>query len=153
MRGEIVKATRNHAIEMAPHVRAVEAREIADSSGMKTEAALLHELSRSDSAWSWIVDGQVACMFGIVRSHNLFDLASYPWFFSTHLVETHAIPFARGCKGLLPELLVHHPRLSGMVDSRHKLSVRWLRWLGARVSEPEPWGVARVPFHHFEIGV
>ena len=153
MLGRIIPATRSHAIAMAPHVRAVEAREVAASSGEKVEAALLRELARSDSAWSWVIGDDVACMFGIVRSHNMLDIASYPWFLSTPLVEVHARPFARACKALLPELLARHPRLSGMVDSRHVLSVRWLQWLGARLDAPQPWGVEGALFHHFEIGV
>lgn len=153
MLGQIVAATRSHAIAMAPHVRAVEVREVADTSGEKVEAALLRELARSDSAWAWIIGDDVVCMFGIVHSHALLDLASYPWCLSTPLVEVHARQFARACKAVLPELLARHPRLAGMVDARHTLSVRWLQWLGARLEAPKPWGVAGEPFHHFEIGV
>lgn len=151
MLGEIVAATRTHALMMAPHMRAAEVREIMSSDGLTPIKGLLREIDRSSSAWSWIVDGEVACMFGIITPY-LLDAESYPWMLTTPLVEVHSRQFARACKSLLPELLAIHPRLSGRVDARYELSVRWLDWLGAKISSPEPWGVAGAPFRKFEIG-
>jgi len=151
MLGEIVPATREHATSMAPNMRVAEMRELMSGAGFDPEEGLLFELERSASAWSWIIDGEVACMFGII-SPNMLDAQSYPWFLTTYLVETHARQFARACKTLLPELLERHPRLVGMVDARYGLSILWLEWLGAKIDEPEPWGVAREPWRRFEIG-
>lgn len=151
MLGQIVTATRSHAISMAPNMRDIEVIEVMDASGLDPEAALLREIDRSASAWSWIVAGEVACMFGVV-SPNLLSRVSYPWFLTTPLVKEHARPFARACKALLPELLARHPVLVGMVDARYALSVRWLQWLGARLDDPQPWGVAQERFRRFVIG-
>jgi len=147
----IIIATDEHARMMAPNMRTAEVLELAADSGLAPEAALLREVGRSIRAWSWIVDGKVACMFGIVAP-SLIDENSYPWFLTTPLVEKHAIAFARRCRLLLPDLLAHHPRLVGMVDARYTMSIRWLRWLGAVVENPQPWGVAGLPFHRFTIG-
>lgn len=151
MIGQIVTATKTHALMMAPHVRAAEVQELKDSYGLSPVRALLRELERSVVAWSWVIDGEVACMFGISREHFL-EYESYPWFITTPLVEVHARAFARACKQLLPELLERHPKLVGMVDARYTLSIRWLGWLGARIFKAEPWGAAQLPFHRFEIG-
>jgi hypothetical protein len=151
MKGAIVPAHRGHALAMAPNLRAVEVREVLDASGMTPAVALLYELERSTVAWTWLVDGEVACMFGVVKA-GLLDEAAYPWFLTTSMVEKHSKQFARACKELLPELLSAHPKLCGMVDSRHNLSVRWLQWLGARLEPAEPWGVAGALFHRFELG-
>lgn len=151
MIGAIVSATRDHAESMAKNMRELDAIELLDADGIGPCDGLLRELDRSSSAWSWIVDGEVACMFGIV-SPNLLSDAAYPWFLTTPLVERHARPFARACKTLLPELLARHGRLIGMVDARYTLSVRWLEWLGARLGEPQQWGIAGAPFRRFELG-
>ncbi|SIO58414.1 hypothetical protein [Paraburkholderia phenazinium] len=151
MLGELVTATRTHALMMAPHMRAAEVREIMASDGLTPIRGLLRELDRSSSAWSWIIDGEVACMFGIITPY-LLDQESYPWMLTTPLVESNSRQFARACRALLPELLAVHPKLSGMVDARYELSVRWLGWLGAKISSPEPWGAEGVPFCRFEIG-
>ncbi|VWC40595.1 hypothetical protein BLA6993_07027 [Burkholderia lata] len=151
MIGEIVPATVEHAIAMAPRAREVEVRELRDSAGLSVLDVLIGELARSASAWSWVVDGEVACMFGLVTPTRISGNA-FPWFLSSHLVDRHAHAFARASRLLLPELLERHPRLIGMVDARYALSVRWLTWLGARIGEPEPWGVVGAPFRKFEIG-
>lgn len=150
MKDVIILATPEHARLMAPHMRAAEVAEILADNGMTPEAALLHELDRSLISWAWIVNGEVACMFGIVAP-TLLDNNSYPWFLTTPLVEHHWMTFARRCRALLPELLAHHPRLIGMVDARYTLSIRWLKWLGALVGKPQPWGVAQMPFCRFEL--
>jgi hypothetical protein len=151
MLGHIIPATRSHAICMAPNMRAAEVEEVLASHGLTPEAALLRELESSSVAWSWVVDGEVACMFGIINP-DLFGEAAYPWFLTTPLVEKHSRQFARACKSLLPELIEHHPKLAGMVDARYTLSLRWLQWLGARIEPAIPWGVAGALFHHFELG-
>lgn len=151
MLGHIIQATRGHAICMAPNMRRAEIIELESAVRMEPEAALLHELARSLSAWSWIVDGEVACMFGIVAP-DLMGRTAYPWFLTTYLVERHARQFARACKTLLPELLAAHPHLVGMVDDRYTLSVRWLEWLGAKLGEPEPYGMEQMAFRRFELG-
>ncbi|CAJ0778745.1 hypothetical protein LMG7141_00794 [Ralstonia condita] len=151
MIGEIVPAMSSHARQMAPRMRAAEVQEVADSYGMSPLDALLFEVKRSSVAWSWVIDGEVACMFGIVTPAALSEV-SYPWFLTTELVEQHSRQFARACKTLLPELLAHHPRMVGRVDARYMASVRWLQWLGAKLGEPEPWGVGNALFRTFEIG-
>jgi|HubBroStandDraft_4_1064222.scaffolds.fasta_scaffold367026_2 hypothetical protein len=151
MLGELVSARIEHAVKMAPNMRAAEVKELADGEGLTPEAALLRELARSSSAWAWVIDGEVACMFGVVE-YGMLDITGYPWFLTTPLVDQHAKQFARACKTLLPELLARHPRLVGMVEARYTLSVRWLQWLGAKMSEPEPWGIAGELWMHFELG-
>lgn len=152
MSAEIIPAHRGHALSLAPRVRVAEVIEIAASHGLTPEEMLLGELADSDAAWTWVVNGIPACMFGIVTNPVLLGGDSYPWFISTDLVDRNARVFARTCKELLPELLAHHPRLVGRVDARYVLSVRWLRWLGAKVEEAEPWGVEHALFHLFVIG-
>lgn len=151
MIGQIVSALPAHAVEMAPRMRAAEVEEIRASHGLTPEAMLLSEVDRSIVAWSWVVDDQVACMFGIVAPVLLTE-KSYPWMLTTDLVDRHWRQFARSCRSLLPELLARHSRLVGMVDARYALSIRWLRWLGATVGEAEPFGVSGSPFCSFEIG-
>lgn len=151
MNAVIVPAHRGHAIAMAPRVRAIEVEEIHASHGVSAEEGLLFELERSVSAWTWLVEGQPACMFGIVAPVSL-SYESAPWFLSTPLVELHFRTFARECRAHLPELLERHPRLVGRVDARYALSIRWLQWLGARFEDPAPWGVTGALFRRFELG-
>ena len=46
MKGEIIPATRGHAICMAPNLRMAEVREVMDSDGLTPEQALIQEVER-----------------------------------------------------------------------------------------------------------
>lgn len=136
---------------MAPNVRAAEVEEVMASHGLTPETMLAVSVMDSVVSWSWIVDGEVACMFGVVTEPMLLG-DSFPWFITTPLVEQHARAFARTCKTLLPELLEHHRPLIGWVDARYTMSVRWLEWLGAEVGRASPYGLEQKPFHPFVLG-
>lgn len=147
---DIVPATMAHAVAIHERVRAAEVREIQDSHGLSIDEYLLLDMRRSTSAWAWLVDGQVGCMFGVVVN-NLMSGDSYPWFISTALVDEFSFNFAKSCKRLLPELLEAHPNMRGMVDARYQLSLRWLQWLGAEMKDAIPWGANNKPFIPFEM--
>jgi hypothetical protein len=151
MIGNIIRANTDHAISMAPNMRDADSQEVRASHGLTPLETLLCELKQSTVAWSWVIDGEVACMFGVVR-YGLFGDVCYPWFLTTPLVEVHARQFARACKTILPELLCLFPKMEGMVDARYNLSIRWLRWLGAEIDAPIPWGVEKKPFCKFYLG-
>lgn len=152
MTGQIVAARPEHAHRMAPRMRAAEVMEIRASHDMEPATMLLSEVEKSSIAWAWVVGDEVGCMFGIVDAGSFLSQESYPWMLTTDLVEKHWRFFARSCRELLPEVLSRHSRLSGMVDARYALSVRWLSWMGARIEVARPWGPAGVPFHPFTLG-
>jgi hypothetical protein len=136
---------------MAPDVRQREAQEISGAYGMSTEEALLRYVELSESAWTWLVDGFPACMFGVIEDEFVGGWAR-PWFMSTPVVERESRQFARACKSLLPELKARFPMMEGVVGSDYTLSVRWLEWLGAKIGPPSAYGTAGDMFRPFKIG-
>jgi hypothetical protein len=148
---KIVRATIEHARDMAPRMRQMEVDEIMSSHGMKPLECLSVGVSDSVLSWAWIIDGRVGCMFGITRL-NMLDNDCYAWLLSSDLVDKYPRLFARRCKELLPELLFYNGKLIGHVDSRYDLSIRWLKWMGAKIDDAEPFGVQGLPFHRFTLG-
>lgn len=148
---KIVRATIHHAKDMAPRMRPMEVEEIMASHMMTPLQCLTEGVQTSISAWSWIVDNEVACMFGISK-FNVFDDDCYAWLLSSNLIDKYPMRFARRCKEVLPELLSHNGALIGNVDARYALSIRWLQWMGAKIENAEPFGVMGLPFHRFVLG-
>ncbi|AIY40190.1 Phage protein [Collimonas arenae] len=148
MIGHVIPATYAHAYNMAPRMRTAEVAEVWASDRRLPLEALVHELDNSALSWSWVIDGQVACMFGFVL-HNLLDSTAYPWFLTSDLVETHSRSFIRACKSGLPGVLAQYPDLKGMVDARYVLSIRWLEWLGFVVGDPVERGPDHTLFRPF----
>ena len=150
MIGEIVPATLEHAKRMAPNMRAEDAAEVWASLNELPLEALKTSLSWSLFAWTWLVDGEPAVMFG-VGTANMLGNVGIPWMLSTPLVEKHWITFLKGCKRNLPTLLRSWPHLENYVDARYTLCHRWLRWLGFTLDDPVPFGKDQLPFHRFQL--
>jgi hypothetical protein len=160
MRGDIVKATDAHAIVMAPNMRQVEVTEVYDGLGMKPLDALLYSLNRSIDAYSWIVEGRVACMFG-VGVRDIISKKHIPWLLTTSLVEKYPVDFLRASRFIFHHFNVDRQfELSSFVDSRHVKSVQWLKWLGFAVNEANPLKITNlddagqkysVDFYPFEV--
>lgn len=88
------------------------------------------------------INEEPAAMFGIV------DYGDYNivWAVFTRAIERHPIAFLRESKRLA---LAFDRAVINFVDARNVKAVKWFRWLGFEVSEPEPYGPQGVLFHRF----
>lgn len=103
-------------------------------------SALSEFLNRSAFSWTGSVNGQVACVWGLIAPTMLSDRA-YLWLLTTDLVEEHKFLFVRYSQRCVEEMLRLYPVIHGNVDTRHPGAVQWLRWLGAEFLEPVGLGV------------
>lgn len=146
---EIVPATDAHAVELAPRMRAADIREIEAAIGLEALEALRLSLLRSTEAWAGMVDGEVACVFG-VGPLSLLGGEGCPWLLGSDLVERNAIAFARRNRAMVARWLCTYRVLRNHVDARNSQAIRWLGWLGFTLKPAVPYGVRRLPFHPFE---
>ncbi|TDY26303.1 hypothetical protein B0G81_6813 [Paraburkholderia sp. BL6665CI2N2] len=151
MESRVVPARFEHAVAMAPRMRAADCAECWAIANVEPLEALRISLEWSLYAWTWLVDEQPACMFGIGTT-SLIGNAGSPWLLSTDLVAEHRVTFLRGCKPYLAHLRGKFPYLHNVVDARYVTCVKWLKRLGFVVHDAEPIGPAGALFHRFEIG-
>lgn len=146
----IVPATEAHVEEMATRVRAADVEELW-ASGRKTPVeAMRLGIQVSTDAWAGLVDGEVMCVFG-VAPYSMLTGTGVPWMVGSTLIDRHASRFAMRCRPVVNRMLDDYPHLVNYVDSRNRRAIRWLRWLGFEVGEPEPYGWQGIPFHRFEM--
>lgn len=150
MESRIVTATLDHAIAMAPRMRDADAAECWALARLDPLAALRVSLETAVYAWTWLVDDEPACMFG-VGTRNLIGAEGVPWLLSTELVARHRVTFLRGYRPYLAQMRGAFPYLHNVVDARYVTCVRWLRHLGFVVHDAEPMGPAGELFHRFEM--
>jgi len=96
------------------------------------------------NAQTVFINGKPAGIFGITE----YPDGNVPWACFTTAIDEHPITFLRACKRWRESVcgtLIQH------VDARNQEAVRWFKWLGFEVSEPEPLGVNGEPFHRVEI--
>ena len=151
-RAQIITALPGHIGPIGQNVR--EADKLEFAANMRTaEQVMTAGLKISTVAWTGLVDDVPVCMFGVAPVGSIF-IAEYgrPWMVGTRLLDDVAVLFLRRCRGQIKEMLDLYPVLSNYVAASNTQAIRWLRWLGFKVSDfPVPMGIRAVPFLHFEL--
>ena len=145
---QIVKASLEHAEDLAPRMRGEDVAEVWAASHLGPLEALQQAVETSALPLTWLVEGRPAAMWGAVPV-NIIRGVAIPWLLGTRDVERHAMHFARTSRRIVAELRGQWPILVNFVDQRHEQSVRWLRWLGADLAPATPFGPDGLPFHRF----
>lgn len=146
---QIVRATNDHANELADNLREADARELG-ALGVTPSEALVESVQSSSHAWAWLGDdGRVIAMFGVAPVSILSDTAIV-WLLGSPSVDRHAVTFMRICRAYLDYISPTYPRLINYVDARYVRAVAWLRRLGFEVADAEPLGPNGVLFHRLE---
>lgn len=140
----IVQATEDHARWIAPRMTAEDCAEV-EAAGLEPLKAIL--TSHRLSLWSqtWLVDDEPACMFGFATPSMLGPLAQ-PWMLGTNLVRRHKIAFLRNYRVQIGRMLDVFPVLETVVDARHAVCLRWLKYSGFEILETADYAGRGVPF-------
>ena len=147
---QIVPATPAHVAALLPHVRQADIDEFMAASGQTPAQVLRLGLATATQAWAGLADGEVACVFGVSPT-SLVCGSGAPWLAGSALIDKHARAFIRLNREFLPEMLAGYRHLENYVDARNTQAIRWLRWLGFTIHDAVPYGVARLPFHRFDM--
>lgn len=146
----VIEATLEHVERMAPNMRQADVEEIEASSGLDPYSALRRGMACSSHVWTGTVDGEPACMFGVVPV-SMMSSVGVPWMLGTPLVEEHATAFLRRNKRYVKQMTAAYNYLVNYVDDRNVKAIEWLKWLGFTMSEPQQFGYKRMPFRRFEM--
>jgi hypothetical protein len=143
MNVEIVRLKPEHA-RITPFLREADAREIRDGSGLSPAVAVAFSIVHSSPGYAALMDGEPVAVFG--ASPSMTPGVGVAWLLATPEIERHPVRFYRESKRIFEKVTRKYETLVNWVDCRNKLSLRWLGWLGFEIGEPEPWGVAGLPF-------
>jgi hypothetical protein len=130
----IVKALPEHIPAIAAHMRDADRREVWAYRRHTPEQSLRFSLSRSLVAWTGIIDGSPAVMWG-VGGVSLLSLAGSPWLLGTDAVRDVTGPFLRHSRLYVRKMQDAYPRLENHVHAANTLSIRWLRWCGFTIDD------------------
>jgi len=121
--------------------------EVWASHRYKPERALKESLEKSIFALT-IVNGNPIGMFGIVPQSILGNKASI-WFLSSEDLYKIQKRFLRHSKAFIKLMLEYYPYLYNYVDCRNKKTIKWLKYCGAKFSQPRPYGEEGQKFMYF----
>ena len=145
---EVREARLEDAFLMAHRMRKIDVQEVWASSRSRPLEALVNSIKESERARTGLVDGEIACMFGVCRK-NLMGDEGVIWLLGTDLLKKHAIKFLRENKKEIVDISSKFTIIENYCDSRNKVTLKWLRWLGFTIEEAQPYGIYNLPFHHF----
>lgn len=149
-RCNVVEAKPEHIEALAATMRAEDRAEVWATAGVDPRKGLDMSLSSSLYAWTWLVEGQPAAMFG-VGSQSILSGIGKPWLLTGDLLTGHWLTFLRNCRPFIQKMSEDFPILENWVDARYRKAIQWLTWAGFYVYPPEPYGLDNQPFCRFEM--
>lgn len=146
---EIRQARDGDADALLSNLREQDRIELEALMGPGAERETLQKAMR-DSSLMWVgtVDGEVACMFGVVPV-SLLGGQGVPWLLGTPLIDKNRGAFIKRNRAYIARMLDACPHLVNIVDARNIKSIAWLKRMGFVIHDARPWGRSGEPFHLF----
>lgn len=138
----IVPAGLPHAMAVAEDIRNYDAFELKLFTGMEPFPALDFILQKATKSWVVVHDGNPSVIFG----YNVTDLihkVAAPFMIATNYAAKHPFLFARHSETVVQFFDGYY--LVNYVPEGNRLAIRWLKWLGFYIADPESYmGIAQV---------
>lgn len=145
---QLVEATDEHIALMVPFARKADKDEVYAATGGCLWDAL--EEGVRQGALAGVYDGRVVGIYGLTM---IGDGVGCPWMLGTDMIEANPIRVARVSREVVEGWKREAKYMFNYVDARHTSAIRWLKWLGFKIHEPEPYGHLGLPFHKFDMEV
>lgn len=132
------KGDYNKIIEL--NLRKSDKMQLKAATGLEPKDAIKKSVESSDLTRTVIHNEKVEGVFGlkILPTPSQLTVGS-PWFLATDKFNEFSISFAKNSIVVVYENMLHYaPILMNFVDSRHKESIRWLKWIGFTVDTDSP---------------
>lgn len=139
MKVEIEEARPEHIPQVLSICRPFEQMAL-DKLGIEETFEYIRGMIKSSAeAWVGKIDDEIACLWG-VDQRSIISSSAVIWLMTTKVLEDHPFVFVRHSQIRLAELRKRYHYIHGVVQVENERSVKWLRWLGFTLSEPEMFG-------------
>lgn len=147
--GAVVRLAKDEDVEfLKDKLRRQDIDEVWASNHHTPEEALKISLNDSLVCFTLEDNGVPVAMFGL-SPQSIFVNEAVIWMLSSDRLYKMKTKFLRNCKKVINVFFQYYPYLYNFVDTRNKKTIRWLKYLGAKISEPENYGSENLPFHYF----
>lgn len=135
---------------VADNMRKADAVEVWASSHMTPLEALESSVKLSDYVTVAYAGDIPLVIFGLIKG-TMLSRNGIPWLLGTEYALKYRREFLLKTPGVIKEMLDICPTLSNYVHDANRVSIRWLKWLGFTIDEPEAIGKNGEMFHRFHI--
>ena len=143
MKIEIRKAKIKDIKAMKGKLRKEDCLEIYRRYGVQPYNVLFASYSasrKSGVAYVGLIDGEIACAWGVVKD-SVLGLRARIWLLSTDVMDKAPVRVAVRTRKQLRKITRKYPYLENDVDAKYEKCIVWLRWLGFTIKEPKPLGI------------
>lgn len=124
-------ATLHHVVQLLPHLRHEDEREVRSASGKDPAAVLAQAIGISEEAIVALDEAdQPVLLFGV---SEVGPGVGAPWMVATTKITEHRRQIAKLTRPAVGALHARYPVLTNFADGRNALHLRWLRWAGFRL--------------------
>jgi hypothetical protein len=127
---DVVAPTPAHVEELAANLRQQDRDELDAGGHRDHQRTIADSVAMSDWSLTALVEGRVACIFGVAPHGSLLDPRGIPWMLGTELVTQNRRALARLAPVYIRVMLQAYPRLVNVVHARNTVAVRWLKRSG-----------------------
>lgn len=147
---EKVATLPEHVEELAHTMQEDDKLSILNLVGLTPKQGLQLSIENSLQSDSWVLDGQVVAISGISVPSLLGDTAC-PWLLCSDVIRKIPRIFMEATREQTYEWLDQYPILHNVVWAGHIRSIRWLKWLGFKLTGPYPIGINGAEFYIDEL--
>lgn len=137
-----------HGDHIAANMRPSDRKEIYYLAALKPAAAIKATAAMTVFAKTALVNGEPCVIWGLARRTFLSDVG-VPWLLGTPLAERYQFRFGRATRTYYEEMASHFPIMENYALAENRKTLRWLKWLGFDMDEPQPYGAFGAPFVRF----
>jgi hypothetical protein len=137
------------ALIVALNLRKEDFDEVFASTGASPHHAVKESWNMSTRRWIIYNRRDLPVAVLGVRPVDMFSDIGVPWFLGTDGMDKMKRFFIEISKPIIEEMKQGFDLLVNFVDARYIKTVRWLKWCGFIIEEPEPYGALQLPFHRF----
>lgn len=134
---EIVEANISHLLPIAADMRAADRKEVWFSHRNTPYEALSRSLAASEEAWTAVINGRPALMWGVARRGCVFSIKGIPWLLATDDIKKCQVEFLKQSRMWVERMMENFAVLENYVYEENLLSIRWLKWCGFEISGRE----------------
>lgn len=147
---EITEKYNSAAHYIAGHLRESDAREAYRATGKVAGCAVLTTWNRSKRKWIIFKDAKPVGLFGVDAGG---EGQGTPWMVGTPEMAKIGLFIGKNSVKYIAKMKEDFAALGNYVSVENKMSIAWLKWCGAKIYPPEPYGPHGYLFHPFELRV
>lgn len=145
----VSRSTREDAEYIAANMRKEDAQEIWDSHNFTPYEAMKYSIEKTIFCLAVRIEDRPVLMFG-VNGETVLGEKGIVWMLSTPEIEKIKFRFVRHSKMFIDMMLEYYPTLYNFVSAENKISIAWLRALGAKFDTAKPHGIEQKMFRYFQ---